>query len=120
MDNTSGTCAVFDNVFDTTGNGDYRLNDGCNPFRAGVESCDEVQSCYAIPVLVIEEFPQGASGYVPVQTFALFFLDYFDADSCSPGHCEVQGRFVRAQASLGALLGSYDPEGSFRFVRLVE
>jgi Flp pilus assembly protein TadG len=120
MENTSTSCGDFGYVFDSTGDGDYQLNPDCDPFRAGVESCDEVESCLVIPVVVIEEFPSGASEYVDVQTFAVFFLEYFDADSCSPGQCEVQGQFVRAHVSLPALLGSYDPDSSFRFVRLVE
>ena len=120
MDNTSGTCSVFDNVFASTGDGDYQIKSGCNPFGPGVQSCDEVQSCLVVPVVVIDEFPAGASEYVPVLEFALFFLEKFDQQSCNPGSCQVEGRFLQAKVSLPALLGSYDPEDSFRLVRLVE
>jgi Flp pilus assembly protein TadG len=120
MDNTSDFCADFDNVFESTGDGNYELNTACDPFRPGVESCDQVQSCMIIPVMVIADFPSGASEYVDVLTFALFFLEQFDPASCSPGHCAVEGRFVQAQVSLPTLLGSYDPDSSFHFVRLVE
>ncbi|UCH86065.1 MAG: hypothetical protein JSU97_05855 [Dehalococcoidia bacterium] len=120
MDNTSGTCAVFDNVFASTGDGTYEINAGCNPFAAGVESCDEVQSCLIVPIVVIDEFPEGSSEFMPVLEFALFFLEQFDPGSCNPASCQVEGRFVNAKVSLPALLGSYDPEGSFHFVRLIE
>ncbi len=119
MDNTSAFCADFDNVFIPTGD-DYQLSSDCDPWRPGVESCDQVQSCMVIPVIVIADFPEGASEYVDVLSFAVFFLEQFDADSCSPGHCAVEGRFVRAHVSLPALLGSYDPDSAISFVRLVE
>jgi Flp pilus assembly protein TadG len=120
LDNTSSFCGDFDNVFESTGDGEYRLNTDCDPFKPGVESCDQVQSCRIIPVVVIEGFPEGASEYVDVLTFAVFFMEYFDPQDCSPGHCAVEGRFVQAHVSLPTLLGRYDPDSSFHFVRLVE
>ena len=35
-------------------------------------------------------------------------------------HCEIKGRFVKADVSANGLAGTYDPEASIHFTRLSE
>jgi len=112
IDNTTSECDEFDEVFQEVG-GTYRLKGGCNPFRSTGSS----DSSRAVIVPVIGELCKGHCD-VTILKFAMFFIE--ELGSCTGNSCEVTGRFADAQADVGGLMGSLDPDGLIRFVRLVE
>jgi hypothetical protein len=110
--NTPSECDEFDEVFHEV-SGTYRLISQCNPFPyAGPDLGSRV-----VIIPVIDELCNG-SCTVTILRFAMFFVD--ELGHCSGNDCEITGQFVDAQADVGAFLGSYDPDGLFHFVRLVE
>jgi hypothetical protein len=112
IDNTAPECDEFDEVFQEVG-GTYRFKGNCNPFLS-VGSSD---SSRVVIVPVIGELCKGHCD-VTILKFAMFFID--ELGSCTGDSCEVTGRFVDAQANVEGLMGSLDPEGLIRLVRLVE
>ena len=112
IDNTASECNEFDEVFQEVG-GTYRLKGGCNPFTSTGGS----DSNKVVIVPVIGELCKGRCD-VTILKFAMFFID--ELGSCTGNSCEVTGRFADAQADVGGLMGSLDPDGLIRFVRLVE
>jgi hypothetical protein len=112
VDNTSADCDEFEEVFQEV-SGTYRLTPQCSPFP----SIGPEQGSRVVIVPVIEELCNG-SCTVTIVNFAMFFID--ELGKCVGNDCEVTGRFVDAQADIGTLIGSYDPEGMLHFVRLVE
>ena len=112
LDHTSSECDEFDEVFQDVG-GTYRLTSQCDPFPS--TGPDNGSRVVILPI--IESLCAGHCD-VNVLNFGMFFID--ELGHCVGNECEITGRFVDAQADMGTLLGSYDPEGSFHFVRLVE
>jgi Flp pilus assembly protein TadG len=112
LDNTPPECDEFEEVFHEVG-GTYRLTSQCNPFP----SLGPDQGSRVVIVPVIDELCAG-SCTVTIVNFAIFFID--ELGKCVGNDCEVTGRFVDAQADIGSLMGSYDPDGLLHFVRLVE
>ena len=112
IDNTSPGCDEFNEVFLEV-SGTYRLTGRCNPFTSTGRS----DSNKVVIVPVIEELCKGRCD-VTILKFAMFFID--ELGNCTGNSCEVTGRFADAQADVGGLMGSLDPDGLIRFVRLVE
>jgi hypothetical protein len=117
---TAAHCDSFAEVFEddpiSTTPGDYRLVQDCNPF---IESSYDSNRVLIIPV--IDEMCNGSCA-VTIVDFALFFLDGFaPGTNCRTGNtCEVVGTFVRANQNIGFLSGTFNPDSSNSFVRLVE
>jgi Flp pilus assembly protein TadG len=112
IDNTPSECDEFDEVFQEV-DGTYQLTSQCNPFP----STGPNDSSRVVIVPVIGELCNGRCD-VTILKFAMFFLE--ELGDCKGNDCEVTGRFVDAQADMGSLLGNYEPDGLFHFVRLVE
>lgn len=112
IDNTSLECDEFDEVFQEVG-GTYRLTSRCNPFP----STGPNHSSRVVIVPVIGELCKGRCD-VTILKFAMFFLE--DVGTCKGNSCEITGKFVDAHANVAGLMGSLDPDGLIRFVRLVE
>jgi len=107
----------------TPGGQMYALNPNCNPWAAGgacPPSGSTPCSRRVIMVPIINAFGNGSSTPVTIQGFALFYLEGYGADGCSGNSCDVQGEFVNAELTTGALAGAYDPSASVQFVKLVE
>jgi hypothetical protein len=110
-----------------TGSGsdqEYHLNPECNPWIDGPGKCPDdndgtLCSRRVIIIPVIDSFGNGSED-VTIIRFALMFLEGYGDDGCNGNDCEVQGRFVRAEVTTGALSGVYDPEASIQFTRLSE
>jgi hypothetical protein len=115
------------------GSGTYLINPDCNPW-AGPGQCpapadDNGQACSrrVIVVPIIDGFTNGKKP-VEIEGFALMYLDGFANGGCSGNDCQVIGRFVKADISMGALACStganiscvFDPDSSIQFERLVE
>ena len=113
IDNTHWECDEFDEVFplNLVVGGIYHFSNRCNPYGGATDSYRPIITP------VINSFQQG-SHPVDVITFAIFFIE--GLGSCTGNHCEVTGRYVQANVDVGALIGALDPDGSIRFVRLVE
>ena len=112
IDNTPSECDQFDEVFQEMG-GTYRLTGLCNPFRSTGSS----DSSRVVIVPVIGELCKGHCD-VTILKFAMFFIE--ELGDCTGNSCEVTGRFADAQANVEGLMGSLDPDGLIRLVRLVE
>jgi len=114
-DNTDPDCNEFNQVFPPPPNADgsYRMNQECNPFVEGSKS-----SLRVLIVPVIESLGNGTSP-VTIKGFALFFLDG-TASKCTGNDCLVNGIFIRADFTTGAVRGIYDPNGLMHFIQLVE
>jgi Flp pilus assembly protein TadG len=115
LDNTSPSCDSFAEVFSGPTDGAYSLKSQCNPFLEG-----SLPSLRVILLPVITDLCNGACDYKVVK-FAMFWLEGFGGNGkCTGSNCEVQGRFVSANANIGALAGTYDEDSALKFVRLVE
>ena len=116
-DNTDPACSEFNQVFVPNADGTYRFNPdpefNCNPFIAGSKS-----SLRVLIVPVIESLGNGTSP-VTIKEFALFFLDGTKS-KCTGNDCLIEGRFIRADFTTGAVIGTYDPNGLMHFIRLVK
>jgi hypothetical protein len=122
MDNTLTTCDTIGEAF-TLISGEYHLNPDCNPWIDGPGKCTSataICSRRVIIIPVVDEFGNGASDPTTIQRFALVFLEGYDAGKCQGNDCEINGRFIRADLTTGALAGTYDPEASIHFAKLVE
>lgn len=112
--NTHSSCDAFEEVFLDNGDGTFRFDQECNPFVAGSKA-----SLRVIIVPVIDDLDHGRDE-VTIKELALFFLDGYEHGKCSGNSCEIKGRFVKANATVGGLVGVYDEESLVHFVRLVE
>ncbi|MCJ7492594.1 MAG: pilus assembly protein TadG-related protein [Dehalococcoidia bacterium] len=116
-DNTDPACNEFNQVFVPNADGTYRFNPdpefNCNPFIEGSKS-----SLRVLIVPVIESLGNGTSP-VTIKEFALFFLDGTKS-KCTGNDCLIEGRFIRADFTTGAVIGTYDPNGLMHFIRLVK
>jgi hypothetical protein len=119
LDHTDEACDEFDDVFEVDpavpGGGTYRIVQACNPFLA---SSNESRRVLIVPV--IEELCSGGSCEVTIVDFALFFLERIGDNGCTGNDCEVVGRFVRVNQNVGLLAGTFNPDSTNQFVRLVE
>jgi hypothetical protein len=113
-DNPVPECDFFEEAFTDNGDGTHTLAYECNLFLEGGEGSRRV-----IIVPIIGELGNGNSP-VPILQFGLFWLDGYDSGKCSGNDCEIKDRFVNARVNVGALSGTYDPDSSIHFVRLVE
>jgi len=118
LDHTDAECDEFTEVFEddpTTDEPDvWRIVEECNPYLVG-----GYDSLRVIIVPVIEQLCNG-SCEVTIVDFALFFLEGFGNGGCTGNDCEIIGRFVRVNQSVGLLAGTFDPSSFNSFVRLVE
>ena len=89
--------------------GTYLINPDCNPWaRAGqcpAPADDSGQTCSLTRVIVVPIIDGFTNGKKPVEIegFALMYLDGFASGGCSGNDCQVIGRFVKADISMGAL-----------------
>jgi len=127
MDHTSTSCDSFGEVFSTSpsgGTGLYALNPDCNPWLdpgqcpAAPSSAPCSRRVIIIPV--INSFGNGSSDPVTILRFALLFLEGYEGGKCSGNSCEIKARFVNAELTTGALAGSFDPDASVHFTKLIE
>ncbi len=114
---TGSACDEFHEVFvpddSTPDPNDYTLTDRCNPFQPNPPS----DSHRVIVTPVIDHLCNGRCD-VTVLYFAMFFVE--DLDSCTGNDCEIHGRFAKASVDVGGLIGAYDEDSAFSFIRLVE
>jgi len=118
MERTDIHCDEFAETFEddptTTDPDAYHIITECNPFLAG-----GYESGRVLIIPVIETLCNGACT-VTIVDFALFFLEGFESpNSCTGNECELVGRFVRVNQNVGLLAGTFNPEASNTFVRLV-
>jgi Flp pilus assembly protein TadG len=114
IENTDSYCDDFDEVFTDDGEGTYTLAAECNPW---IDS--SYTSLRVIVVPVISSLCNGSCA-VTVTGFSLFWLDGYPNGRCTGSDCEIEGRFINADLTMGGLLGQYDPDSSVHFARLVE
>jgi Flp pilus assembly protein TadG len=114
IDNTDAQCSVFEDVFTQQSDGSYALNPECNPWLEGGYT-----SLRVIILPVIDSLCNGSCS-VTVTGFSLFWLDGYGGGKCTGSACEIAGRFINADLTMGGLLGAYDPNGSIHYARLVE
>jgi Flp pilus assembly protein TadG len=128
MDTTDTQCDTFGEVFQddptTSEVGVYHLTQACNPFLTSTTYA----SNRVLIVPVINQLCNGSCS-VTIVDFALFFLEGFGSGSpngngngqaCTGTYCEVIGTLVRVNQNVGLLAGTFDPQSSNHFVRLVE
>jgi hypothetical protein len=70
-------------------------------------------------VAIINGFGNGSSTDVTIQEFALFYLEGYTG-SCTGNRCDIQGRFVNAKLTTGAIAGAYNASAPVQFVKLIE
>lgn len=115
LSNTHPDCDNFDEVFsDPDGDGVYTVAQACNPFIPGSKTSRRV-----VIVPLVTNFGNGSQP-VTITSFALAFLEGYDAAKCKGNACEIQARFVQAELTTGALTGVYDEDAPLKFVRLVK
>ncbi len=112
--NTDPSCSSFDQTFQGPVNGKYQLNSQCNPWVAGSKP-----SLRVILIPVINSLCNGRCS-ITILGFAMFYLEGYGPGGCTGNNCEISGRFVNADLTIGALAGTYDPSSSIHFVRLTE
>ena len=114
MDNASSSCDSFDETFSGPDSaGRYHLAHACNPWLSGGSGGTRV-----IIIPVVDDFGTGASDPARIMSFALIYLEGYDAGKCSGDSCEIKGRFVRADLSAKALAGVYDADALVQFSKL--
>ena len=111
---TDLSCDTFAEVFTGPTNGQYGLNPTCNPWLPGSKP-----SLRVIVVPVTTSLCNGSCN-VTITGFALFFLDGYGSGGCTGNNCEVQGRFVQTNVTIGAAVGTYDGSSDFHFTRLTQ
>ncbi|HZP55963.1 MAG TPA: pilus assembly protein TadG-related protein [Dehalococcoidia bacterium] len=124
MSNTSTACDTFAEAFGTPdpGTGLYHLASQCNPWLEGNQCPQTATPCSrrVIIIPIIDQFGNGASDPLTIQSFALMYLEGYDNGKCQGNSCEIKGEFVKADINARALAGTYDPEASITFTKLVE
>jgi len=123
MNNTISSCNEFGEAFPTTDpdTGVYQLSQACNPWVNGAGYCATATSPCSRRVIIIpivDDFGNGQST-VTFQRFALVWLEGYTGN-CTGNDCEILGRFVRADVTMNALAGTYDPGAQIHFVKLSE
>lgn len=114
MDNTAAECDSFDEVFTLNAEGRYDLDAQCNPWVDGGYA-----SLRVIVVPIIDSLCNGSCD-VTVTGFTMFWLEGYGSSKCSGNSCEIEGRFIDAELTTGALTGAFDEDSSLHFARLVE
>jgi Flp pilus assembly protein TadG len=114
MDNTSAGCDSFAEAFTLSG-GSYRLNAQCNPFNGSGTG-----SLRVIIIPIVDEFGNGSSDDLEIQSFALMYLEGYDNGKCQGNSCEVKGRFIKNNVTIPGLAAAYDPSSTLRTQRLTE
>lgn len=112
--NTDPSCSTFAQVFNGPTSGRYGFNSQCNPWIAGSKS-----SLRVIIVPVTGSLCNGRCDET-ILGFALFFLEGYGSGGCTGNNCEVQGRFIDSDVTMGATMGVYDPNSNLHFTRLTE
>ena len=113
--NTDALCDSFDEVFEEQPDGTFALNHECNPWVEG-----SYASLRVIVLPVITSLCNGSCD-VSVTGFSLFWLDgYASHNNCTGSDCEIAGRFIAADVTMGGLIGQYDADSLLHYVRLVE
>jgi hypothetical protein len=124
MSNTSTACDTFAEAFGTPDPGTrlYHLASQCNPWLEGNQCPQTATPCSrrVIIIPVIDQFGNGASDPLTIQSFALMYLEGYDDGKCQGNSCEIKGEFVKADINARALAGTYDPDASITFTKLVE
>ncbi len=113
INNTDAYCDTFDEVFTELSDGEFALAPECNPWIAG-----SYTSLRVIILPVITSLCNGSCD-ITVTGFSLFWLDGYSGGKCIGSSCEIEGRFISADVTMGALIGHYDPN-SLHYTRLVE
>jgi hypothetical protein len=111
---TDSHCDTFAEVFTGPVSGKYELVNQCNRWLDGSYTSRRV-----IVVPIIKNLCNGSCD-LTILSFALFWLEGYDANKCTGNTCEIKGRFVNADANINALTGVYNPNSSLTFVRLSE
>ena len=114
ISNTDAHCDTMAEVFTGPTDGQYSLNPACNPWVDG-----SYTSLRVIVLPVIQSLCNGSCD-VTVTGFSLFWLDGYQYGSCTGSSCEIEGRFISADVTLGALVGKYDPAAGLHYALLVE
>lgn len=117
MANTDSSCDTFNEVFSSIDptTGFAQLNAGCNRFTS-----PSAKSYRLVLVPIIKNLCNGSCKVTVVQ-FAMFFIESYSCSGAGAGNsCDLTGRYAKANADMQGLIGAYDPDGTTRFVRLVE
>ena len=114
IENTGSDCDEFDEVFFGNEDDGYTLNVHCNPWADGSDSLR------VIIIPVVDEFGSGSSDDLEIQSFALLFLEGYDAGKCKGNECEIKGRFIKSDVTVSGLAGTYDEDAPMQTVKLSE
>lgn len=115
INNSDPACDTWDEAI-IAEDGKQGVKSSCNPFVDGGNRA----SLRLVVVPIIQELCNGRCE-VTIKEFGLFFLEGYGSGGCSGNDCEVRGRFVASNTSLGATIGRFDSDASTsHFVRLVE
>ena len=114
IDNTDAHCDTFAEVFSEQPDGEYAMDPDCNPWIEGGYA-----SLRVIALPVISSLCNGTCD-VTITGFSIFWLDGYGSGHCTGSACEIAGRFISADVTMGALIGRYDASSLVHFVRLVE
>lgn len=115
MNNTTAACDTFAETFQQDASGNYRLDPDCNPWLDGGSG-----SLRVIIIPVVEAFGNGSSDPLKVESFALMYLEGYEAGACTGNSCEINGRFITNAITVPGLVGEYDNDSSLVFWRLSE
>ncbi len=123
MQNTSAACNAFGDVFGSPdANGMYHLASACNPWLPGQQCAPTATPCSrrVIIIPVVDGFGNGTSTPSVIQRFALVWLDGYVGGKCTGNSCDILGKFVNADLTTSALVGTFDPTAAVHFTRLTE
>ncbi len=114
---TSEACDTYDEVFPSSPSDPSKLSiaAGCNKFTN-----PSAASYRAIIVPVVDNLCNGNCS-LTVHEFALFFIESYTCSGEGQGNsCDLNGRYVQANANVSGLIGAFDEGGSVNSVRLIE
>jgi hypothetical protein len=114
MENTKSECDTFEETF-TEVNGNYLLDPECNPWTDGGAG-----SLRVIIIPIVDEFGDGSSDDLGIQSFAVMYLEGYQNDMCKGNECEIQGRFIKNAITVQGLTGEYDPNAYIQLSKLAE
>jgi Flp pilus assembly protein TadG len=130
LDNTDPLCNEFDEVFFddpfTSGSDTYRLTQDCNPYISSSLSSLQVILVPVVCAVLDDGTCEGnfssctGTCEMRIVEFALFFLEGFSGTGCTGNDCEIMGTWVRVNQNVGFLAGTFDPDATNHFVRLVK
>ena len=112
MTNTDAHCDSFGEVFSGPVSGKYTLNASCNPWLSGSYASHRV-----IIVPIINSLCNGSCN-VTIVNFGMFWLEGYPGGKCTGNSCEITGQFVKADANINALAGTYNASAGLAFTRL--